>query len=131
MRYLKAALPFITIGFVLFGVAWFSLYQRAREHVQEGISAETAGRMEDAIRSFEWAVQAYTPASSPADEAVQHLEWIAVQAEQSGDHKTARMAYQAIVSGLSVMAHVAQPYTANLQNASKELERIERGMMQP
>ncbi len=87
--------------------------------------------MEDAIQSYEWAVQAYTPASSPLYEAVQHLERIAGEAERGGDHKTARKAYQAIVSGLSVIEHVAQPYSDSLVNASKELERIERAMIQP
>lgn len=87
--------------------------------------------MEEAIQSYEWALQAYTPASSANQEAVRRLEWIAGDAERGGDRGTARKAYQAIVSGLSVIEHFAQPYSANLQNASKELERIERAMMQP
>jgi hypothetical protein len=131
VRYLKAALPFIAIGLMLIGVAWFSLHRRAIERLKEGNGAETAGRVEDAIQSYEWAIQAYTPASSPVHQAVQRLEQIAVDAERRGDHRTARKAYQAIVSGLFVIEHFAQPYSVNLQNASMELERIERAMIQP
>ena len=87
--------------------------------------------MEDAIQSYEWAIQAYTPASSPVQEAVQRLERIARDAEHNGNHQAARKAYQAIVSGLSVIEHFAQPYSVNLQSASMELERIERAIMQP
>lgn len=131
MRYLKRLLPFVAVGFILFGVSWHVLSERARKYVQEGISFESAGQMAEAIQSYEWAVQAYTPASSSVQEAVQRLERIASEAEQKGDHRTARRAYQAILSGLSVIEHFAQPYSTNLQNASKELERVERAMMQP
>ncbi len=131
VRYLKAALPFIAVGLLLFGAMWLSLQQRAEKRLKEGMSAETAGRMEDAIQSYEWAIQAYTPASSSVREAVGRLERIAGDAERKGDHKTARKAYQSIVSGLSVIEHFTQPYSVNLQNASMELERIERAMMQP
>ncbi len=131
VRYLKGVLPFFVIGLLLFAAAGFSLYQRAGEWLREGIGAENAGRIDEAIQSYEWAIQAYTPASSPVREAIHRLELIAGNAERGGDYKTARKAYQAIVSGLSVIEHFAQPYSMNLQDASRDLERIERAMMPP
>lgn len=99
--------------------------RQSAERLERGERFEAEGRIEDAIEQYEWAIQAYTPFNPNTAKALSHLEHLAGQAEKQGNDGLARKAWQAIVSGLTVIKHVTQPYKEDLRVAEEKLTAIE------
>jgi antirestriction protein len=128
-RYLRGFLPFLAVGVGLAGAAVFSLQHQSAERLERGEALEAEGKVVDAIEQYEWSIQAYTPFSRSVGKALSRLEYIANAAEKAGREAVARKAWQAVVSGLSVIEHFRQPYRERLEHAKQRLDEIEQRMM--
>ena len=118
---LRGALPYLIGGAVLLGGAAYSLSRQAAYRVSEGLRLEQEGKRIDAIEQYEWAIQSYTPFGKSPDLAIERLKAIAADAEIRGETKTALIAWQAIVSGLTVTQHFFQPRAEDLALAEGRL----------
>lgn len=128
-RYLRGFAPFVAVGVGLAGAAVFSLQHQSAERLGRGEALEAEGKIVDAIEQYEWAIQAYTPLNPNVEKAISHLEHIAAEAERAGQESMARKAWQAVISGLSVIEHFRQPYRPRLEQAQGKLDEIETRMM--
>jgi hypothetical protein len=130
LRYLSRSLPFLTVSLVLCGFAWWFQVHQANERLERAIEFEQAGKMAKALEQYEWTIQAYSPCSQAVDTAVHRLETIARDASARGDMNLAREAWQALLSGLTVIRHIYQPYGGTLVMANHELHTLEIRMQQ-
>lgn len=106
------------------GGAFVVLSGRSQREFEKGQTFEREGRLSDAIERYEWAIQAYTPLGSYPSRALERLQTIAQDAEVSGATETAIEAWQAILSGLSVIENFRQPYEGRLREAEERLAKL-------
>ena len=121
---LRNSIPYIVGGAILVGASFVVLSGRSQREFEKGQTFEREGRLSDAIERYEWAIQAYTPLGSYPSRALERLQTIAQDAEVSGATDTAVEAWQAILSGLSVIENFRQPYKGQLREAEERLAKL-------
>ncbi|MCA9447098.1 MAG: hypothetical protein KC931_08275 [Candidatus Omnitrophica bacterium] len=124
MKFARTVFPYAIGLTVLLFFAAVILYQRSSAFLEKGMESERKGDMVEAIESYEWAIQNYTPAINRAGEAIARLEKIATDSEVKGATDTAIEAWQGIVSGLAVIRHLSQPYPEEKAKAEREMNRL-------
>ncbi|MCG3197155.1 MAG: hypothetical protein GHCLOJNM_01639 [bacterium] len=128
--YARRTVPFLVGGAVLLLASWISLARQSADRLAKAEALEAEGKLVDAIEQYEWAIQAYTPGGGSVARAVEALERIGARAESLGEDDLARRAWQALVSGLIVIEHVTQPYSARLSAAEARLESVETRLLE-
>lgn len=128
MRYFRRILPFLIVGIFLVVFAVVRLYNQSSTRFHKAEELRGSGQMADAVEYYEWTIQGYFPWNPYVPRALAALESMADRSLKEHQTHQARQALQAIVSGLSVIEHLRQPFPSQYRQAREKLTQLETRM---
>ncbi len=105
-------------------VVWVRVWTSARAELADAERARTEGRVEEAIRHYQYALRWYSPlASAPAD-AAEGLRSMAVELESRGDAANALRAWRRLRGGVLATRSLYTPFPDALPEANRNIARL-------
>jgi tetratricopeptide (TPR) repeat protein len=121
---MRAMRAFAVAGAFVLAVVWIRAATSASAELEAANAARAAGRIEEAIEHYQYALRWYTPNAEVPERAAQALNEVALDALSHGDRATAIDALQRLRGGARATSGLLDPFDGWSSSTHRQLATL-------